>query len=145
MSGLWISNVPQNVRNVSQKGTLICFLIRLYFRRHDESKIRKAYFRLAQKYHPDKNPDGRVSVQEPSGKSTSYEDSEFICFQLFVLSGHFWESQQSLRVSLHQICSNYRRPRPRKHHPDPQSPEHPLQPAQTRCEDRSGFISRTFF
>lgn len=35
--------------------------------RLDESKIRKAYFRLAQKYHPDKNPEGRVCFTATTG------------------------------------------------------------------------------
>lgn len=39
----------------------------------DENKIRKAYFRLAQKYHPDKNPDGR-EIFEKVNKAY-----EFLC------------------------------------------------------------------
>ncbi|KAL3854398.1 hypothetical protein ACJMK2_013668 [Sinanodonta woodiana] len=40
---------------------------------HDESAVRKAYFRLAQKYHPDKNPEGR-DIFEKVNKSY-----EFLC------------------------------------------------------------------
>lgn len=39
----------------------------------DENKVRKAYFRLAQKYHPDKNPDGR-DIFEKVNKAY-----EFLC------------------------------------------------------------------
>ena len=36
-----------------------CYCHYHMFFRHDEAKIRKSYFKMAQKYHPDKNPDGR--------------------------------------------------------------------------------------
>lgn len=30
-------------------------------KQHSEAEVRKSYYKLAQMYHPDKNPQGRVS------------------------------------------------------------------------------------
>lgn len=40
---------------------------------HDEAKVRKAYYRLAQKYHPDKNPAGRSQFEKVT------QSYEFLC------------------------------------------------------------------
>ncbi|KAL8571849.1 DnaJ subfamily C member 13 [Nucella lapillus] len=48
---------------------------------HDESKIRKAYFKLAQKYHPDKNPEGRDMFEQVN------KAYEFLCSKSKVKDG----------------------------------------------------------
>ncbi|XP_076446613.1 dnaJ homolog subfamily C member 13-like isoform X1 [Babylonia areolata] len=48
---------------------------------HDESKIRKAYFKLAQKYHPDKNPEGREMFEQVN------KAYEFLCSKSKVKDG----------------------------------------------------------
>ena len=47
---------------------------------HDESKIRKAYFKMAQNYHPDKNPNGRDMFEKVN---SAYE---FLCSKTTKLS-----------------------------------------------------------
>ncbi len=48
---------------------------------HDEAKIRKAYFRLAQKYHPDKNPEGRDMFEKVN------KAYEFLCSKSKITEG----------------------------------------------------------
>lgn len=47
-----LMTVEDAYRNLGLQGTA-----------HEEAVIRKAYYRLAQQFHPDKNPDGRVSFR----------------------------------------------------------------------------------
>ncbi|KAH3718782.1 hypothetical protein DPMN_061589, partial [Dreissena polymorpha] len=48
---------------------------------HDEGKVRKAYFRLAQKYHPDKNPEGREMFEQVN------KAYEFLCSKSKITDG----------------------------------------------------------
>ncbi|XP_064647249.1 dnaJ homolog subfamily C member 13-like isoform X1 [Lineus longissimus] len=48
---------------------------------HLEAKIRKAYFKLAQKYHPDKNPEGRDMFEKVN------KAYEFLCSKTKVTDG----------------------------------------------------------
>ncbi|XP_056011194.1 dnaJ homolog subfamily C member 13-like isoform X2 [Ostrea edulis] len=49
--------------------------------RHEEAKIRKAYFKLAQKYHPDKNPEGREIFEQVN------KAYEFLCSKSRLVEG----------------------------------------------------------
>ena len=57
---------------VRHNSLLLLFWLPICFS-HEESKVRKAYFRMAQKYHPDKNPEGRPMFEKAN------KAYEFLC------------------------------------------------------------------
>lgn len=67
----WKLEVEKKVPTMTVEKAYIC--IGLNGVHHEESTIRKAYYTLAQKYHPDKNPDGREKFEEVN------QAYEFLC------------------------------------------------------------------
>lgn len=69
---------------------------------HDESKIRKAYFRMAQKYHPDKNPEGREMFEQVN------KAYEFLCTKSKITEGPSAENIVLILRSQSILFSRYK-------------------------------------
>ncbi|CAF0754857.1 unnamed protein product [Brachionus calyciflorus] len=69
----WLTEVDKKPPSMSRDDAYSILEIKTDGVAPDENKIRRAYFKLAQKYHPDKNPDGR-EIFEKVNKAY-----EFLC------------------------------------------------------------------
>ncbi|ESO09053.1 hypothetical protein HELRODRAFT_156562 [Helobdella robusta] len=77
----WKVEVEKKPPSMSVDEALETLNLDLHDKKLDEAVVRKAYFRLAHKYHPDKNPDGREMFEKVN------KAYEFLCSRVKLSDG----------------------------------------------------------